>query len=130
MGSRSNLVRLVAAGLAAVLAAQTQASTRTANAASAAVVTAAAPAPPHGPVFLPDEGALFGAYVPADAHTGPDRRTAEVTFEQITGRPISLERVFHLWDEPWPDADVVWSRDRGRTLVLSCNSGRRYRTLW
>ena len=82
------------------------------------------PAPPHGPVYLPDQGALFGAFVPVDAHTGPDRRSALAGVEQISGRKMALERVFYRWDDPWPSADDVWSRDQGRTLIISWNAGR------
>lgn len=82
------------------------------------------PAPPHGPVYLPDEGALFGAHVPVDAHTGPDRQSAVTTFEQMSGRKMALERVFYRWDAAWPSADDEWSRDQGRTLVISWNAGR------
>lgn len=124
MRTRSTLVWVVAAVAAAVLPAQTPAGAHPSSAASVAVSTAAAPAPPHGPVFLPDEGALFGAHVPADAHTGPDRRTAVQTFEANAGRVMALERVFYRWDAAFPNADDEWSRDHGRTLIMSWNAAR------
>ncbi|MEO7573132.1 MAG: glycosyl hydrolase, partial [Acidimicrobiales bacterium] len=115
---------VVAALAAAVLPAQAQAGAGTRSSVAASISTAAQPAPPHGPVFLPDDGALFGSHVPADAHTGPDRRTAVQTFEANTGRVMALERVFYRWDAVFPNADDEWSRDQGRTLVMSWNTGR------
>jgi hypothetical protein len=59
-------------------------------------------------------GALFGAFVQPGSRTGPDRRAAVTSFEPLIGRPLAMERVFYRWDEPWPTADDVWTRDAGR----------------
>jgi plastocyanin len=75
-----------------------------------------------GPVILPDNGILYGAYVPPDDHNGPDRRTALTNFEALIGRPVALERVYVLWNEAWPTADDLWSRDQGHTLYMSWNA--------
>lgn len=79
------------------------------------------------PAWIPaaGAGALFGAHVEVDVHTGPDRRSAVAGFEELVGRPIAVERVFRRWEDPFITDDDVWSRDRGHILLLSWNSGRR-----
>jgi plastocyanin len=76
----------------------------------------------HGAVPLPDTGVLWGAYVPPDAHNGPDRRTALTNYETLVGRPLALERVYYLWNEAWPTADDTWSAQNGHTLYISWNA--------
>jgi plastocyanin len=76
----------------------------------------------NGPVQLPDNGILFGGYVPPDPHNGSDRRTALTNFETMIGRPLAIERVYVLWNEAWPTADDLWSRDQGHTLYMSWNA--------
>jgi plastocyanin len=76
----------------------------------------------HGPVPLPDNGIMFGAYVPPDPHNGPDRRTALTNYEAMIGRTLAVERVYVLWNEAWPTADDLWSRDQGHTLYMSWNA--------
>ena len=46
----------------------------------------------RGPVPLPERGALFGAYLRPGEHYGPDRRTSLLTFEDMIGRPLAVER--------------------------------------
>jgi plastocyanin len=75
-----------------------------------------------GPVPLPDEGALFGAFVALDDHHGLVRRDAVPRYEAMIGRKLAIERVYYLWDEMFPTADDYWSRDKGRTLLLSWNT--------
>jgi plastocyanin len=75
-----------------------------------------------GPVILPDNGVMWGAFVPPDAHNGPDRRTALTDFETLVGRPLALERVYYLWNEVWPTADDTWSAEQGHTLYISWNA--------
>jgi len=77
------------------------------------------------PVPLPDNGALFGAFIRPDDHTGADRREALTNFEALLGRPMATERVYKLWDDPFPDADDLWSRDTGHTLYMSWNASPR-----
>src|SRR3954452_9092392 len=67
-------------------------------------------------------GALFGAFVQPGPTTGADRRAAVTSFESLIGRPIAMERVFYCWDEPWPTADDVWTRDAGRIPFISWNT--------
>jgi plastocyanin len=76
----------------------------------------------HGPVVLPDNGIMYGAFVPPDPHNGPDRQTALTNFEALIGRPVAIERVYVLWNEVWPTADDLWSRDQGHTLYMSWNA--------
>jgi plastocyanin len=52
-------------------------------------------------------------------HTGLDRRSAVTNFEDLTGRPLTLERTYRFWEDPLITPDDEWSRDQGRTLVLS-----------
>jgi plastocyanin len=65
---------------------------------------------------------MWGAFVPPDPHNGPDRRTALTDFETLVGRPVALERVYILWNEAFPTADDLWSRDQGHTLYMSWNA--------
>jgi plastocyanin len=73
------------------------------------------------PVPLPDEGALFGAFVKLDEHNGLERRQAMLGFEALAERKMAIDRQYYLWDEPFPTADDEWSRDQGRTLYISWN---------
>lgn len=82
---------------------------------------------PHGPVALPARGALFGAHAevdPAWPGSGDTRREAVETLESLAQRKMALERVFYRWDEVFPTSDDEWSRDQGRTLLLSWSAGR------
>jgi plastocyanin len=74
-----------------------------------------------GPDILPEDGALFAAYVKPDEHNGLNRRTAVTNFEALVGRQIAVERVYHEWNDVWPMADDYWSRDQGHILYLSWN---------
>jgi plastocyanin len=78
-----------------------------------------------GPVVLPEDGVLFGAFIRPDDHTGNNRRDALTNFEALVGRPMAMERVYKLWDDPFPDADDLWSRDTGHTLYMSWNASPR-----
>jgi hypothetical protein len=75
-----------------------------------------------GAVELPETGALFGAYVKVDSHNGDDRREALTNFEALVGRQMAIERVYDNWEEAWPTADDLWSRDQGRILYYSWNA--------
>jgi plastocyanin len=75
-------------------------------------------------VELPERGALFGAYVKVDDHNGDDRREALTNFEALVGRQMAIERVYDNWEEAWPTADDLWSRDQGRILYYSWNASR------
>jgi plastocyanin len=77
------------------------------------------PVTSNGPVPLPDHGSLFGAFVELDFHNGTERQQAWTDFEAKTGRTMTLDREYYLWNEPWPTADDEWSRDQGRTLFFS-----------
>jgi uncharacterized repeat protein (TIGR01451 family) len=79
--------------------------------------------PAAGPIELPSSGAWFGAYVAADGHTGPDRRTSELNFEAMAGRKMITDRQYYEWGDQFPFADDDWTRDQGRTPILSWNSG-------
>jgi hypothetical protein len=61
--------------------------------------------------------------VAADGHTGPDRRTSQMNFEAMAGRPMITDRRYYLWDQQFPTADDYWSRDQGHVLILSWNAG-------
>jgi plastocyanin len=74
-----------------------------------------------GPVPLPENGALFGAFVKLDEHNGLERRSAMLNFETLAERQMAIDRQYYLWDEPFPTADDEWSRDMGRTLYISWN---------
>jgi plastocyanin len=76
------------------------------------------------PPVLPTSGALFGAFVQVNAHTGPDRRTALENFETLVGRKMAIERVYYLWNQSWPTADDAWTRDAGRIPYISWNAKR------
>ena len=76
----------------------------------------AAPATPTA------SGALFGAFVQPGPTTGADRRSAVTALEDSIGRPLAMERVYYRWDEPWPTADDVWTRDAGRIPFISWNT--------
>jgi hypothetical protein len=52
-------------------------------------------------------------------HTGLDRRTAVTNFESLIGRKLALERTYRFWEDPFITADDEWSRDQGRSVVLS-----------
>src|SRR5436309_3884372 len=75
-----------------------------------------------GPATLPASGELFGAFVQPGSHTGPDRRSALESFETLVGRKMAMERVYYLWDQPWPTADDAWTRDAGRIPYISWNA--------
>jgi plastocyanin len=94
----------------------------------AAVQSSAAETAPaitySGPVPLPEKGALFGAFVKLDRHNGLERRQAWEDFEDLVGRDLVVDRQYPNWEEPWPTADDVWSRDQGRTLYISWNASR------
>jgi plastocyanin len=77
-----------------------------------------------GSSILPTSGALFGAHVQPDAHTGPDRRSALESFETLVGRTMAIERIYYLWDQRWPTADDAWTRDAGRIAYISWNARR------
>jgi hypothetical protein len=83
----------------------------------------AAPAAPAAPAanlnwLLPTSGALFGAY--SASEEGNTTRAARMTeFQNLVGRKIALDRVYHQWSDDFPDADDYWSRDQGHTLILS-----------
>jgi plastocyanin len=80
---------------------------------------------PSGPVPLPSNGALFGAYASATEEEGMNRQTRMEAFEDMVGRKAALERIYYVWDDPFPDAYDYWSRDQGRTLILSMAAGYR-----
>jgi hypothetical protein len=44
------------------------------------------------------------------------------SFEALIGRPLATERVFYRWNESWPTADDVWTRDAGRIPFISWNT--------
>jgi len=67
-------------------------------------------------------GALLGAFVQPGPSTGPDRRAAVTSLESLIGRPLAMERVYYRWDEAWPTADDVWTRDAGRIPYISWNT--------
>ncbi len=77
---------------------------------------------------LPESGAWFGAYIQIHERTGPDRRSAWLNDESKLGRTLALDRVYYVWDEPFPTDDDRWSRDMGRTLILSWWPRKRDRT--
>jgi plastocyanin len=77
------------------------------------------------PPVLPETGALFGAYVKADATmTGPTRATAMANVEAAAGRGMALDRQYYLWDQSWPTADDAASASQGRTLFISWSAKR------
>jgi plastocyanin len=84
--------------------------------------TSAIQSSPFGPVPLPENGALFGAYVKLDAHNGFERRAAWLNFEVLAERKMAIDRQYYLWDADFPTADDEWSRDLGRTLYMSWNA--------
>jgi plastocyanin len=90
----------------------------------ASTILAAPSASSAGTSILPTSGALFGAYVQPGSHTGPDRRSALASFESQIGREISIERVYYFWNQAWPTADDVWTRDAGRIPFISWNAAR------
>lgn len=73
----------------------------------------------------PEEGALFGAFVSVDAHTGPSREAAWSKFEAQAGRQMDVDRVFKQWDEPCVNASDQASAAAGRTLLISWTAKRR-----
>ncbi len=73
---------------------------------------------------LPTSGTQFGAYVEVDPHTGTDRRSAVTHFESLIQRKIAIERVYRTWNESFPTADDLWSRNQGHTLYVSWGLGR------
>jgi hypothetical protein len=75
-----------------------------------------------GPPAPEGAGALFGAFVQPGPTTGPDRRAAVTSFESLIGRPIAMERIYYQWDEAWPTADDVWTRDASRIPFISWNT--------
>src|SRR2546426_10224724 len=75
-----------------------------------------------GPATLPASGALFGAFVQPGLHTGPDRRSALESFETLVGHKMTMERVYYMWDQPWPTAEHAWTRDAGRIPYISWNA--------
>jgi hypothetical protein len=74
---------------------------------------------------LPAYGALFGAYVGVDPHTGPDRQSATLRMEQQLGRRLGLQRVYHHWNDTIPSAYDVWVRDHGTRLLMSWDTRTR-----
>jgi plastocyanin len=62
---------------------------------------------------------MFGAFVQPDSHNGTDRRTAWTNFEALVDRDMAIDRQYPLWDDDWPNADDLWSRDQGHTLYFS-----------
>jgi plastocyanin len=89
----------------------------------APIVTAPRPVDAATSIF-PASGALFGAHVQPDPHTGPDRRSALENFETLVGRKMAIERVYYLWNQTWPTADDEWTRDAGRIPYISWNAHR------
>ncbi|MGZ5403934.1 MAG: glycosyl hydrolase [Nocardioides sp.] len=73
----------------------------------------------------PEEGALFGAYVDIDAHTGPNRQAAWANFELMSGRQMDVDRQFKKWDEPCVNASDRASADAGHRLLISWTAKRR-----
>jgi plastocyanin len=114
-GTRAILVTLVLLGTAGI---------RGASAAAAGQPGHTYPLSPHG-VELPEKGALFGTFVRPDDHTGLTRREAMTNLEALIGRQFATERVYDLWDDPFPTDDDLWSRDLGRTLYVSWNASPR-----
>src|SRR2546422_6938827 len=46
-------------------------------------------------------------------------KDAVVAFEDLIGRKIGVRRVYHLWNDVFPDSEDEWVRDRGTTLIMS-----------
>src|SRR3989449_8390979 len=40
-------------------------------------------------------------------------KDAVVAFEDLIGRKIGVRRVYHLWNDVFPDSEDEWVRDRG-----------------
>lgn len=71
----------------------------------------------------PTHGALFGATIDLDSHTGTDRKTAWTKFETTVAlRRLDVDRQFRRWDQPCATADDLWSVSLGRTLLVSLDA--------
>jgi hypothetical protein len=73
----------------------------------------------------PEAGALFGAYVEVDSHTGRTREAAWANFESMSGRQMDVDRQFKKWDEPCVNASDRASAAAGRRLLISWTAKRR-----
>src|SRR5439155_4394173 len=40
----------------------------------------------------------------------------------LVGRKMAVERVYYMWEQPWPTADDAWTRDAGRIPYISWNA--------
>lgn len=87
-----------------------------------ASLLAAPQAPPRaqrGPP-LPRTGALFGAFVAVDPHTGNTRRQAMANLEAEVGRQMAVDRVYYGWDTEFlTDPADYADRDAGRIIAVS-----------
>jgi len=72
--------------------------------------------------ILPPQGALFGAFTTGEPGGGADRQSRIESFESTVGRKLAVERVYYAWDEVFPNSWDYWSRDQGRTLIISWNA--------
>lgn len=73
----------------------------------------------------PSGGALFGAYVSIDAHTGATREAAWSTFELQAGRRMDVDRQFKRWDDPCVTSSDAASVAAGRRLLISWDAKRK-----
>src|SRR6188472_2879310 len=72
----------------------------------------------------PAGGALFGAYVSIDAHTGATREAAWSKFETQAGRRMDVDRQFKRWNEPCVNSSDAASVAAGRRLLISWDAKR------
>src|SRR2546426_7684944 len=83
----------------------------------------AAPQAPSGPLrgpSLPRTGALFGAFVAVDPHTGGTRRQAMENFETEVGRQMAVDRVYYGWDTEFLTNEADYAdRAAGRIIAVS-----------
>ena len=83
------------------------------GAVSAATATAVDPTSPS---------MIWGAY--ARPRTGEDSRRAVENLEAKVGRKLAINRVYLLWDTPFPDTFHTWLADTGRMPMISVKPQR------
>jgi hypothetical protein len=69
-----------------------------------------------------DPTVVFGAAV--KNLSGQTQQQAVTEFETQLGRPLTMVRVYYLWDQPFPDSHINWLRSTGHHLFLSVKAKR------
>jgi hypothetical protein len=92
----------------------------------AACTPAAAPIPPiatesatSGPVPVPAQGALLGAWVKPDSYSQPGRLDAVARFEQVLGRRLDIVHSYRRLHEPIGTESDLHFLGTGATLMIS-----------